>query len=125
MVVLKKFGFGPSILEWIETVLKNQETCVINGGTTTASLKLQKGARQSDPVSAYLFIIAIEILFYLNKIIIKIHNKTESLNVSDYFFFHSTYAEDTTFILKNFHVIETVTLIDYFFKLFGSRHFQI
>ena len=104
MVVLKKFGFGPSILEWIGTVLKNQETCVINGGTTTASLKLQKGARQSDPISAYLFIIAIEVLFYLNKIIIKIHNETESLNISDYFFLHSTYSEDTTFILKIFHL---------------------
>ena len=36
MAVLKKFGFGPSFLEWIEAVLKNQ--CVINAGTATAFL---------------------------------------------------------------------------------------
>ena len=41
---LKKFGFGPSFLEWIEAVLRNQESRVINAGTTTSYFELQKGA---------------------------------------------------------------------------------
>lgn len=63
----KNIGFGHSFLEWIKAVLKNQESCVMNAGTTTANLKLQKGARHGDPISAYIFIFALEVLFYLIK----------------------------------------------------------
>ena len=94
MAVLKKSSFGPSFLECIEAVLKNQESCVINAGTTTAYFKQQNGARQGDPISAYLFILALEILFYL----IKTNNKIECLNICDYSFLYSAYADDTTFI---------------------------
>ena len=53
--VLKKFGFGQNFVSWIEIILKNQESCVINGGTTTNYFKLNRGARQGDLISAYLF----------------------------------------------------------------------
>ena len=43
--VLKKFGFGQNFISWIEIILKNQESCVINGGTTTKYFKLNRGAR--------------------------------------------------------------------------------
>ena len=33
--VLEKFGFGQNFISWIEIILKNQESFVINGGTTT------------------------------------------------------------------------------------------
>ena len=33
--VLKKFGFGRKFITWIEILLKDQQSCVINGGTTT------------------------------------------------------------------------------------------
>ena len=33
--VLKKFGFGQNFISWIEIILKSQESCVINGRTTT------------------------------------------------------------------------------------------
>ena len=32
--VFKKFGFGKKIITWIEILLKDQQLCVINGGTT-------------------------------------------------------------------------------------------
>ena len=62
--------------------------------------KLQKGARQGDQISAYRFILALEILFYL----IKTNKKIEGLNIGDYSFLDSAYADDTTFILKMFHL---------------------
>ena len=67
LVVLKKFGFGNSFIDWIKILLTNQESCVINGGSTTSYFKLEKGARQGDPISAYLFIIALEIIFAMIK----------------------------------------------------------
>ena len=59
LVVFKKIGFGNYLIEWIKILLTNQESCVINDGTTTSYFKLEKGARQGDLISAYLFIIAL------------------------------------------------------------------
>ena len=54
---LEKFGFGKTSIDWIKIFFNDQESCVINGGITTKYVKLEKGAQQGDPVSAYLFII--------------------------------------------------------------------
>ena len=57
LTTLGKFGFGTDFIDWIETFLNYQESCVINGGVTTQYFKLEKSARQGDSVSAYLFIL--------------------------------------------------------------------
>ena len=51
----------------MQTLLKNQESCVINGGNTTKYFKLERGTRQRDPISAYLFILVLEVVFMLMK----------------------------------------------------------
>ena len=61
--ILRKFWFDIDFVSWIKTILNNQESCIINGGKTTKYLKLDKGARQGDPISAYLFISSLEIFF--------------------------------------------------------------
>ena len=48
-------------------MLKNQESCVINGGKTMPYFPLKGGTRQGDPVSAYLFIIVLETVFIFFK----------------------------------------------------------
>ena len=47
---LKKYGFGKQFIQWIRTILKNQESCIINGGVTTQYFKLERGTRQGDPI---------------------------------------------------------------------------
>ena len=54
--VLEKYGFEKDFIKWIK-IVQNQESCIVNGGTTTSNFKLEKGTRQSDPISAYLFIL--------------------------------------------------------------------
>ena len=61
--VLKYFGFGKNFITLIEILLKDQQVRVINGRTTTQYFNLERGARQADPVSAYLYILVLEILF--------------------------------------------------------------
>ena len=53
--VLKVFGFGKNFIDWIKIILTNQESCVMNGGNSTGYFNLERGARQGDPISAYLF----------------------------------------------------------------------
>ena len=52
VLVLKKIGFGQNFISWKEIILKNQESCVINGGKTAKYFKISRGARQGDPISA-------------------------------------------------------------------------
>ena len=72
---LEKYGFGKNFISWVKIFLKNQEPCVLNGSTTTKYYLLGRGARQGDPISAYLFILALEILFQLIKSKPEINNE--------------------------------------------------
>ena len=62
-----------------------------------ALFKLERGIRQGHPISAYLFIIALEIVFSL----IKANPGIEGLQSFSYTFLYSAYADDTTFFLRN------------------------
>ena len=62
ILVLKKFGFGQNFISWIEIISKYQELCIINGEITAKYCKLSIGVCQGDSISAYLFILALEIL---------------------------------------------------------------
>ena len=56
LVCLKKYGYGNDFIKWVEMLLESQESCIINGGNRTKYFKLQKGARQGDPIPhTYLF----------------------------------------------------------------------
>ena len=95
--VLKKFGFGNDFQKWIQILMKNPQSCVINGGYTTPYFKLERGTRQGDPISAYLFIIALEVVFSL----IKENPDIEGLKFFSHTFLYSAYADGTTFFLRS------------------------
>ena len=68
IIAFKKLSFGDLYIKWIQIALRNQESCIISCGTTTNYFKLEKGTRQGDPISAYLFVSFLEIaLLYIKK----------------------------------------------------------
>ena len=67
LTTLEKVGFGTNFIDWMKIFLNKQKSCVINGGVTTQYFKLENGAQQGEPVSAYLFILCLEIIFAIVK----------------------------------------------------------
>ena len=63
----EKYDFRKNFILSVEILRKDQESFVINGGTTTKLFSLGSGAREGDPISAFLFTLSLEILFILIK----------------------------------------------------------
>ena len=53
LAILEKYGFKKNCLRWIETLLNNQESFIINGGIITHFFELEKGKRQDNSISMY------------------------------------------------------------------------
>ena len=70
-------------LKWIQIVIKSKESCVVDGGITTKFFSLDRVARQGDPISAFLFIFALEVSFVL----IKSNNNMKGLNIYGHTFY--------------------------------------
>ena len=93
----EKLGFGKTFIDWIKIFLNELESCVINGGITTQYFKLEKGAQQGDPVSAYLFILCLETLFTL----IKNKKNIKGIKMFENILLYPAYADDSAFFLKD------------------------
>ena len=115
---LKKYGFGDYFCDWIKILLNKNESCVLNGGTTSKYFLLNRGARQGDPIAAYLFIICLEIFF----IMARSDNNIKPLSVCNYSFLLSAYADDTTFFVKDLSsIIFILKLFDNFSNFSGFK----
>ena len=102
ILVLGKCGFGPNFLLWIEILLRNQKSSC--GRTTLQYIKLEQEIRQGEHISAFLFILAFEILFLL----IKENVCVNCLSIFDHCWLYSTYADDTILFLKDIRFIKEV-----------------
>ena len=97
LACLDKFGFGNNFKTWISILLNKNESCVSNGGRTTQYFNLNRGARQGDPIAAYLFIIVLEVFF----IMVRSNDSINPLRILDFVFLLSAYADDTTFFVAD------------------------
>ena len=57
MAALKKCGLASSFLEWIEAVLKNQQSCLIHACATTPCFKLEKRAPKGDCLLIFILLL--------------------------------------------------------------------
>ena len=97
IAILEMIGFGTGFTEWIKVLLNNPESHVINEGKTSKYFKLERGTRQGDPISGYLFIIVLEVVFR----IIEETSNVEGFEIFQKKFIYTAYADDNTFFLKN------------------------
>ena len=97
ILVWKKFDFGQNFISWIETLIKDQKSCTTNGGKTTPYFNFHRGAHQCDPISAFLFILSLEVLL----LSIKNNSEIQGIEIFNYCYLFSKNANNTTFFLKN------------------------
>ena len=97
-------------------MLKDQESCVINGGKTSQYFKLERGTRQGDPTSAYLFILVLEIAL-LN---IAQNKNIKGIELLQNEFLYTVYADDTTFFLQNKNSVKVLMEVFHSFSIFSG-----
>ena len=93
LLILEYYGFGPNFISWIKLLLLNQQSSAFNGGESTGYFKLGRGCRQGDPISAYLFIMVIEIIFLM----VRDNNLIKGLKIFDFEYKQTAYADDSSF----------------------------
>ena len=98
------------------TFYNNIQSCVINNGITTDYFTLERGVRQGDPLSPYLFVVAVETLAIAvrqNKAITGITIGKDETKLLQY-------ADDTTAVLADVNSARILfKLLDDFKKLSG------
>ena len=55
IAVSKTFGLGHEFIQWVNTLLYDQQSCVMNNGHSTGYFALKRGSRQGDNLSAFCF----------------------------------------------------------------------
>ena len=113
---LKSFGFGPQFIQWVRAIFRDAESCVMNNGHSTGYFPLERGTRQGDPLSAYLFILCVETLF----IQIRESDNVKGIKLGNFEVKLSAYADDADFLTSDACSLKTVFQICDTFYLYSS-----
>ena len=93
--VLKFFKFGDSLISWIKFLYKDATLAVSQCGHLSNFFNIERGCRQGDPLSPYLFILCAEVL----AINIRNNKTIKGISVDNHEIKLSQYADDTSILL--------------------------
>ena len=115
MQVLDFFFFfwgGASIKSWVKLIYEDAFSCVLVNGHLTNRYKIERGCRQGDPLSPYIFLLCAEIL----SILIRKNSNINGLTVGNDQHKIIQYADDTVITLDGSKedLQETLTIFNKF-----------
>ncbi len=98
LATLSKFNFGDKFINWVKILYNKPLISIKNNGWLSCDISLERGVRQGCPLSALLFVIAVEIM----AINIRNDNKITGLTNLDNEIKQLMYADDTTLLVSDF-----------------------
>ena len=94
---LKAFNFGPFFIQWVESLYKNTQSCVMNKGRSAGYFDLCRGVRQGDCLSPLLFVLALEIFL----ITLRSDQNIKGIKINETEIKNSSFADDLTCFLAD------------------------
>ena len=91
------FRFGPSFIKWVKTFYCDITSCIMNNGYSRGYFEIERGVRQGDPLSAYLFILVTEVL----AIHIRSNQNIKGISIGNVKTKLTIFADDLTVFLKD------------------------
>ena len=92
---LELFGYTKIFLKWIKLFNTDITAYVVQCGFLTKPIKIERGCRQGDPISAYLFLIGAEVLTRL----IQKNKQIRGIMIENLEIKMTQFADDTTLVL--------------------------
>lgn len=111
--ILKLFGFGDSFCLWVKILYTDITSCVMNGGHSTGYFNIERGVRQGDPLSPYLFLLAIEIL----ALAVRRDKTIQGIKFGEFEIRQILYADDISLFVRD---AQSVNRLQYIFDEFGK-----
>ena len=116
--ILKLFGFGHSFCSWVRVLYSDITSSVMNGGFSSGYFNIERGVRQGDPLSPYLFLLCIEIL----ALAIRKDRQVEGIQFQNHEIKQILYADDISLFVKNTHSLDRLQyLFEEFEKISGLK----
>ena len=96
--ILKLFNFSDHTIEVVKSLQKNSFSKISQNGHSSELIELCRGCRQGDPISPYLFVLAVELL----GVSVRAHKDLEGYKIRNVEHRISQFADDTNmFILHS------------------------
>ena len=116
---LDYFNFGPSFKSWIRLFQNGTESCILQNGFLSEYFYLQRGCRQGDPISPYIFILCAEVLSNM----IKKEESIKGININNILFTLSQYADDTQIFLDGSEASlrAILQILEFFYNMSGLK----
>ena len=115
---LRSFNSGESFIRWVGVLYSGISSCVMNNGFASDLFEIKRGVREGDPLSPYLFIIALKIL----NVAIRKNKGIEGIALGRNEIKLNVFPDDLTTFVKNtksFHLL--VTLLEGYGKISGLK----
>ena len=94
--VLAFFGYSNNFIKWVKLFNTNIKAYVLQCGFLSKEINIERGCRQGDPISSYLFLLGAEILTRL----INLNPDIIGLRIREKEFKLTQFADDTTLMLN-------------------------
>ena len=95
--VLCFLGFGSTFCDWVKALYSGAQSCIISNGHCSNFFDVKRGVRQGDPLSPYLFIIALEIM----SAAMKNDPNINGIKIDQSEYLLSQYADDSSLLLDD------------------------